>query len=84
MPEKHTKEDEILETLNGLVGAVGSRLDRVDGEIKGSRKDLTELKGDMDHQFSEVREQLDRIEHLILEEHARRLEALERKAGIAR
>lgn len=84
MPDKNTKEDEILESLSGLTEAVGSRFDKIDDRFGKLDQNVFELRGDMDSQFVGVREQLDRIEHSILEEHARRIEALERKIGITR
>ncbi len=85
MSEKPTKEDEILDTLNGLVGAVGSRFDKVDAgfEKVDVRFDkIDEKLADHDMELSEIRQQLDRIENSILAEHARRIEALERKVGL--
>ncbi len=82
MPEKVNRDDEILETLTGLTDAVGSRFDKIDGRFDKMEKRDAEFRGDTDQQFSEIRGQLDRIEHSILEEHARRIEALERKIGI--
>ncbi len=81
MSEKNEKE--ILDTLAGLTGAVGSRFDKIDGRLEKLDHGVAELRGDMDSQFVGVREQLDRIEHSILKEHARRIEALERKVGLA-
>ena len=72
------KEDEILETLTGLTEAVGSRFDRVDARFDTVDKKLVEH----NQQLGEIRQQLDRIEHSILEEHARRITALEQKVGI--
>ena len=82
MSEKNEKE--ILETLVGLTGAVGSRFDKIDGHLEKLDLGVVELHGDMDRQFADMRSQLDRVEHLILEEHARRLEALERSVGISK
>lgn len=79
-----------METLSGLTHAVGNRFDKIDRQFKEVREDIAELRGDTERQFKDVRGQLDQmqdkldhIEHLILEEHARRLEALEQKVGIA-
>lgn len=91
MPPKQNKEEEILQALGGLTEAVGSRFDKVDDNLGEIRKDATALRGDMNDQFrgvyrdlEQMKDQLDRIESSILNEHAKRLEALERKVGLAR
>jgi len=66
---------QILETLVDMSHAIGGRFDKVDDQIG-------ELRSDMDRQFEDVRGRLDRIERIILEDHAHRLEVLERKVGI--
>ncbi len=83
MPKDNTKEDEILDTLSGLTEAVGSGFDKVNNHLEKLDGEVAELRSDMNNQFREVNAHLDRIEHSILEEHARRIEALERKVGLA-
>ncbi len=93
MPKKHIKEDEILDTLTGLTEAVGSgfdkmnsRLDRVDETLTHHDQQLSHIDGRLgaiDNRLDIMQSQLERIEHSILEEHARRIEALERKVGLA-
>lgn len=78
MAEELNRDNEILETLAGFTGAVGSRFDKIDGRFDKIDEKLVEH----DQQLSEIRQQLDRIEHSILEEHSRRIEALERKVGL--
>ena len=41
-----------------------------------SKEDITELQGEMNQQFGEVRSRLDRIEHLLIEEQRRKIENL--------
>ena len=83
MPRNHTKEDEILDTLTGLTEVVGSGFDKVNTHLEKIDTEVAELRTDMNDQLHEVNAHLDRIEHSILEEHARRIEALERKVGLA-
>ena len=87
MPHEKNKEDEILDTLTGLTEAVGSRFDKidrrfdkVDGELHVVNTRLDEVNGRLDT----MNTQLERIEHSILEEHSRRIEALERKVGMVK
>ena len=68
-------DNDILSALADINEAIGTRFDRVDQQV-------TELRADIDQQFSNVHNQLDRIEHTILEQHAGRLEVIERKLGI--
>jgi hypothetical protein len=42
-----------------------------------SKEDISELRGEMNQQFGEVRSRLDRIEHLLLEDQNRKIENLE-------
>ena len=76
MPNENSHTDDILETLADMNEAIGNRFDKID-------RNIMETRSDADSQFSEIRNQLDRIEHSILEEHARRIEVLERKVGIS-
>lgn len=80
MPNQPTKEDQILETLSGLVVAVGTRFDKIDNKLVEHDSRFA----DVDQQLREARVQLDRIEHSILEEHARRIEPLEQRVGLAK
>jgi len=70
--------DRVLSALGDLSEAVG-------GGFEKMHKEFSEV-GDrfekVDKQLLEIRGQLDRIETMILRDHARRLEALERKVGM--
>ena len=73
MPKNAHNDSEVLEAISDLTGAVGSRFDKIDERFDK-----------VDEQFTDIRAQLSRIEGIILKDHERRLEQLERKVGIAR
>ena len=73
MPKNAHNDNEILEAISDLTGAVGSRFDKVDERFDK-----------VDERLNSMDQKLDRIESIILKDHERRLEQLERKAGIAR
>lgn len=68
--------EEILSTLADMNEAIGNRFDKMGQEI-------AEFRGDMEQRLTHILQRLNRIEDLILQEHARRLEALERKVGLS-
>lgn len=78
--------EEVIHTLADMNEAIGNRFDQVGEQIGEVRGDLNRLENSVRNQFTEVngqltevRSQLDRIEHIILEDHARRIDALERQ-----
>ena len=73
---------EILNTLADMNEAIGNKLDQAAEQTAEVRSDLNRFENSVKNQFAEVRSQLDRIENSILEDHARRIEAIERRIGI--
>ena len=65
--------EDVYDALTNLTGAVGDRFDSVDGRFDA-----------VDHRLTDMDQKLDRIEAIILKDHERRLEQLERKIGITR
>lgn len=59
--------DEIISTLADLNEAIGNRFDKMG----------------MEQRLTHILQRLNRIEDMILREHARRLEELERKVGLS-
>ena len=86
--------DDVIRALADLSGAVGAGFQKVYGEFAEvgdhlSKVDREFLKMDsrfenVDHELQEIRGQLDRIETMILKDHERRLEAVEKKIGLPR
>lgn len=68
--------EKVLSTLADMNEAIGNRFDEIGQEI-------AEFRGDMEQRLTHILQRLNRIEDLILQEHARRLEALERKVGLS-
>jgi hypothetical protein len=58
-----------ITTIEGLAALIN--------ETMASKEDRTELRGEMNQHFGEVRSRLDRIEHLFIEEQRRKIENLE-------
>lgn len=71
------EHEEILHTLTDMNEAIGSRFDEMGQEI-------AEFRGDMEQRLTHILERLNRIEDIILRDHARRIEALERQTGATR
>ncbi len=73
---KDTNE-EILHTLADMNEAIGNNFEKVWAEFASVNGRFDRV----DQQLTHVIERLNRIEEVILQEHARRIEALERKIG---
>ena len=75
--------NEVLNTLADMNEAIGNKFDQAAEQTAEVRGDLNRFENSVKNQFAEVRSQLDRIENSILEDHARRIEVIERKIGIS-
>lgn len=75
-----SENDEVLLALADLSGAVGRGFDKVHHELS----DVTDRFDKVDRQLFEIRGRLDSIETIILRDHSRRIEALERRVGSAK
>ena len=76
----------ILSTLADMNEAIGARFDRVDerfAEVDRRFDKVDQRFNSVDQELAHILERLNRIEDHILQEHARRLEALERKVGLS-
>ena len=74
---EENNHNKIIETLADMNEAIGARFDRVDGRFDRMDQRLDRV----DQNLTHILERLNRIEDIILQEHARRLEMLEQKAG---
>lgn len=72
------EHEEILHTLADMNEAIGANFEKVWTEFADIRGRLDRN----DQQLAHIIDRLNRIEQIILQEHARRIEALERKVGL--
>ena len=79
MPEE-SGYNKVVEALADMNEAIGARFDRIDQRLTEHDARFDRVDQDLTH----ILERLNRIEDLILQDHARRLEALEQKAGIGK
>ena len=75
MPKE--SNEEILHTLADMNEAIGNNFEKVWAEFASVNGRFDRV----DQQLTHAIERLNRIENIVLQDHARRIEALERKIG---
>ncbi|MEK9173127.1 MAG: hypothetical protein AAB594_00955 [Patescibacteria group bacterium] len=73
--KKTSNDDDVLHALSDLSEAIGVRFDKVDASLHGTYDRFEKI----DRQLLEMRGQLDRIETIVLHDHERRIESLEKQ-----